>query len=58
MTTYVVEKLIADTYYFAITASNRVGIECDYSNEAAYKLSFVEAHIIRQILPGIPLVRT
>src|SRR5690606_16008004 len=34
ITTYVVENLTADTYYFATTAINSVGIESAYSGEA------------------------
>ena len=33
-TTYVIENLVPNTYYFAITASNSGGVESGYSNEA------------------------
>ena len=33
LTTYVIENLIPDTYYFVATAVNSVGIESQYSNE-------------------------
>lgn len=39
MTTYVVENLVPDTYYFAITASNNAGIESGYSNEAVHNVN-------------------
>ncbi len=39
MTTYVVENLVPDTYYFAITASNMAGIESGYSNEAVHSVN-------------------
>ena len=38
-TTYVLESLVPDTYYFAITASNNAGIESGYSDETVYSLN-------------------
>ena len=35
-TTYVLENLVPDTYYFAVTASNNAGIESRYSGEAVH----------------------
>ena len=34
ITTYVVEQLVPDTYYFAATAFNSVGVESQFSDEA------------------------
>jgi len=34
MTTYVVDNLVPDTYYFAATSFNSSGVESDYSGEA------------------------
>ena len=39
ITTYVVENLVADTYFFAITAVNRAGEESRFSNEAQYTVN-------------------
>lgn len=38
VTTYVVENLVADTYYFAITALNNTGEESDFSGEATHTI--------------------
>ena len=38
-TTYVLENLVPDTYYFAVTASNNAGIESGFSDEAVYSLN-------------------
>lgn len=38
-TTFVVDNLVPDTYYFAITASNNAGAESGYSNEAVYSVN-------------------
>jgi Putative Ig domain len=39
VTTYVVENLAPDTYYFAITASNDAGMESSYSSEVVYNVN-------------------
>jgi hypothetical protein len=39
MTTYVVENLSPDTYYFAATAFNESGVESRYSGEAVKTLN-------------------
>lgn len=36
--TYVVENLVSDTYYFAITAINGAGEESDFSSEAVHTI--------------------
>ena len=38
-TTFVVNNLVPDTYYFAITASNSADVESGYSNEAAHSIN-------------------
>jgi hypothetical protein len=38
-TTYVLENLVPDTYYFAITASNDAGVESGYSDEAVHRIN-------------------
>ena len=38
-TTYVVENLVPDTYYFAVTASNTAGIESGYSSEVVHSVN-------------------
>ena len=35
---YVVENLVPDTYYFAATAINNLGIESRFSNEAVHQV--------------------
>lgn len=37
-TTYVLENLVPDTYYIAITASNNAGMESGFSNEAVHSI--------------------
>jgi hypothetical protein len=39
VTTYVVENLVADTYFFAITAINEAGEESRFSNEARHSVN-------------------
>ena len=39
ITTYVIENLVADTYFFAITAINQAGEESRFSNEARYTVN-------------------
>jgi hypothetical protein len=39
LTTFVLENLTPDTYYFVITASNNVDMESDYSNEVPHTLN-------------------
>jgi hypothetical protein len=36
ITAYVVENLVPDTYYFAMTAVNQLGVESGFSNEAVF----------------------
>jgi hypothetical protein len=38
LTTYVVEYLTPNTYYFAVTAINSTGIESQYSGEASMQV--------------------
>jgi hypothetical protein len=37
-TTYVLENLVPDIYYFALTASNSAGVESEFSDEAVYRV--------------------
>jgi hypothetical protein len=39
VTTYVVENLVADTYFFAVTAINESGVESRFSEETRYTVN-------------------